>query len=148
MEIKPAINAAIRSLLLLNRSRPYQSERPPLELIRILLRQGTGILEARRFPNDLELTLLTEGITESVTYQRYGQVRHINPDPAPGELLGRRNGRAPTAEQIENHVTFIAACFNDALKQTDGFLRRIAKTFGSLGAERLDIGPDVRAIAF
>ena len=128
VEIKPAINAAIRSLLLLNRSRPYQSKRPPLKLIRILLRQSPGILEARRLSNDLELTLLTEGITEPVTYQRYCQMRNINPDPTPAELLGRRNGRATAAERIENGVAFVAARLNNAFKQADrGRLRKRAE---------------------
>ena len=52
-----------------NRPRPDQSERPPLELIRVLLRQGPGILKARRPPNDLKLTLLIEGVTEPVPDQ-------------------------------------------------------------------------------
>ena len=66
MEVEPAINALIGSLLLFDWSGFDQTESPPLELIGVLLRQSSGIREAGRFAEDFKSEILTEGILQAV----------------------------------------------------------------------------------
>ena len=54
MEIAPAINAPVGSLLLIGWSGFDQTESPPLELIGVLFRQRGGIREAGRFADDFK----------------------------------------------------------------------------------------------
>ena len=61
MEIAPAINAPVGSLLLIGGAGFDQTESPPLELIGVLLRQSGGIREAGRFADDFKSAVLAEG---------------------------------------------------------------------------------------
>ena len=60
MEIEPAINAPVGSLLLFDWSGSDQTESPPLELIGVLLCQSGGIREAGRFADKFKAAILAE----------------------------------------------------------------------------------------
>ncbi len=55
-------------------------------------------------------------------------MRDVDPDPLALQLLRRMHRRPATAERIEDHVAFVAAGRDDAFKQRDRLLRRIAET--------------------
>src|SRR3990172_9777479 len=48
---KPPVDSLVRALLLLHRPGSDETERPPLELVRILLREFFRIRKGYRFPN-------------------------------------------------------------------------------------------------
>ena len=72
MEVFPAINAPVGSLLLIGWAGFDQTKSPPLELIGVLLRQSGGIREAGRFADDFKSAVLAEGIPQAVTDEGNG----------------------------------------------------------------------------
>ena len=72
MEVEPAINTSVGSLLLIGWSGSDQTESPPLELIGVLFCQSGSIREAGRFADDFKLAILTEGIPQAVADEGNG----------------------------------------------------------------------------
>ena len=57
------------------------------------------------------------------------QRREVNARPSPLHAVGCHKGGGAAAEGIEDDVAFVAGGFDNALKQGDGFLRRVAGAF-------------------
>ena len=66
---------------------------------------------------------------EPVAYERDGQVRDVDPDPAALEALGSGDGRPTTTEWVEHGIAFVTAGRQDAFKESFRFLGRVAKSF-------------------
>ena len=114
-----------------SRGTPQQRHRPELELVAVLLRQGTGAARVRRLAHDLVVPSRhdVEGRLEPVLHQRDGQVRDVDAGPPALQLLSRRHRRAAPAERVQHHVPLVRRCLDDALQQGPA-----ASGWGSLGA--------------
>lgn len=124
MEVKPAIDPLVGPLLLIHRPRSHQAQRPPLELVLVGRGQRGGIFRRGGLADHLIASQIPEGITKAGLDQSNREMGDIDADPLPAELLGSLDGRAAAAEGIEDDVAFVAAGFDDAFKQGDGFLGR------------------------
>jgi hypothetical protein len=69
-----------------------------------------------------------KGVVQALLDQRDGEVRDVDPDPLPPELLRGMDGRAAAAEGVEHDVGGVAGCLDDALEESEGFLGRVTKT--------------------
>ena len=65
----------------------------------------------------------------------------VDSDPAPAELLGRRDGRSASAEGVQNGGSLAAAGPDDPLQLGDRLLGGIGEALGL--ACRADVRPDV-----
>ena len=123
------INAVIRTLLLLDRARIDQAERPPLELTFVLAGQHGGFVWRGRFAHGDDFNFGAIGVAQTAFDQRRGELGYVNANPLAAQLFGRVNCHAAAAEGIENPVAWITTRLNEALQQGDGLLRWIAETF-------------------
>ena len=76
---------------------------------------------------NFKFTTRLERVFEPFLDERNGEVRDVYADPFAFEFLRGVNGCAAAAEWIKNHVTFIAAGFDDALQKRERLLRGIAE---------------------
>ena len=136
-----AVNAVIRTFLLLDRPGADQSERPPLELIFVLLGENRGFVRRGRFANGDDFDFVAVGVAETILDERGGQLRDVYANPFAAKLLGVINCRSAAAEWVENNIAGIAANFDDAFEERDRLLCWIAETFGSLGIYRRNVSP-------
>lgn len=70
-------------------------------------------------------------------------MRDINPKPAPPKLLGGSYRRTTAAEGVKNHIAGVTAGLNDALKERQGLLRRVAEALSCFRIQRIDIDPNI-----
>ena len=123
VEVEPSVDALVRALLLLGRTRAHQAERPPLELVRVLLGQLRCASRVGRLADDLVgvLDLGAEGIAQALLDQGDGQVGDVDADPAAAELLRGGDRRAAAAEGIEHDVAFVALALMMRSRRASGF---------------------------
>src|SRR5580704_15816703 len=111
------------------------AENPPLELVRVGLRQPTCLFQVDRLSPHIEVDAF-EAIAR--THDVDGQVRRVDADPAPLEPLGDCDGRAAPAEWIEHDVALVAACPYDALEKRLRLLCRKASAFSADSCDDAD----------
>ena len=106
MEVNSPVDALVRALLAFSRSSAHQTERPPLELVRVGRGQRFSVLDRHRFPDHLVglLDVVAVGVFQSVADQCDGKVRDVDADPASIQTLRAGDGRATATERIENRV--------------------------------------------
>ena len=106
-EVNYAINASVSSLpFLAHWLGPDEAQRPPLELVAVLLGQGTGGGKILRLTDDLKPDT-GEGILKALTHHCNGEVSDVNSNPAPPQLLGSDDGGAAAAEGIEDYIPLV-----------------------------------------
>ena len=71
-------------------------------------------------------------VAQALGHDAAGGGRNVDADPLALEFLRRHQRRAAAAEGVEHDVVLVAAGLDDALKQGEGFLRRIAETLVGL----------------
>ncbi len=60
------------------------------------------------------------------------EVRDVDADPCPTQLLRRRDGSSATAERIENNVAFVRRCLNYAFEKRNGSKPMSDEPFGKI----------------
>jgi hypothetical protein len=126
------------------RRRPDPVQRPPLELILVLLRQLLRARQIDRLTHHLDLVLqLRECVFHTTPDQVDRQVRDVDPDPVPVELLRRMHRRPAPAERIEDDIAGLTRRFHNAFEKVERLLRRIAQTFFGLRIDRRNIVPHI-----
>ena len=127
-----AVDAAVGTLLLdcADRLRVDEVERPPLELVATIgsLGELAGALDLGRLADHLDI-LQTEAVLEPGAHDRDREIRDVDADPAPVELLSGDERGATAAERIEDDVAGAGRGFEDALEKTDGLLGRVIEAF-------------------
>ena len=107
LEINEAIDPAIRALFLTAEGLGVdQRYRPPLELILVALGKIAGAVDVLRRAVDGE-GYAGEGVFQAALDQRNREVRYVDTDPRPTELLGGVNSGPTAAEGIEDHIAGI-----------------------------------------
>src|ERR1035437_2407511 len=98
-----------------------------LELELVHFRQALCALEICGLTLFLKLQLFAERIFQTSLNEIDGEIRDINADPVPTQLLRPVNRRAATAERVEHKPAGIGAGFNNAFKKSLRLLRGIAE---------------------
>ena len=117
-----------------DRPRLDQRQRPPLELVAVVLGQLARRGEVLRLAHDRVILLLDqpEHVLQPVLHQGDGEVGDVDADPAPAQLLRGRDGGAAAAERVEHDVAGVAAGREDALQEREWLLRGVAEALGGL----------------
>jgi hypothetical protein len=85
-----------------------------LELVLVGIRQGSRAVKVLGSAVHL-VPEAREGIVQALLYEGNGQVRNVNTNPLPSELLRRMYGCATAAERVQHKVAGVAGSANDAL---------------------------------
>jgi hypothetical protein len=101
---------------LLHGARADEAQRPPLELIFVLLGQRGGFVGGDGFADGDDLDLVAEGVAQPVLDERGGQLGDVYANPLAAQLLGRVNRRAAAAEWVEDDVVGVAAGGQNSLE--------------------------------
>ena len=144
-EIDVAVDAGVgASAFVVGRASVHQAQRPPLELVAVLLGQRLGAGNIGGFADDFVGTqIIAEGVVQAVPDQRDGQVGNVDADPAAVEPFRRGHRCTTPAERVQHHVALVAAGPDDALQQCFGFLRGVAEAFFWLNMHRGHIVPKI-----
>ena len=143
LEINQAINATIRAFLLAPIGhRIDQRDRPPLELILILVCQRSGSRQIFRRAMHVILDA-GEGIVEPLFNERNREVGNVDAYPLPAKLLRCVNRGATAAEGVEDNIAFIATgLVRIRSKRSQVFVWDILALFRH-HIDRADIRPDI-----
>src|SRR5690348_13840395 len=127
------------------REAPREFHCPVLELPRIVLKQVLCGLNAQRHAAHVVVLALNESISleQHITYELDRQDGNIASYPFPSEQMGSIDRGAAAAERIKDDIASITACRDDALKERDGLLGRIAEAFCGHRIDWRHIVPDV-----
>ena len=122
-----------------------QGERPPLELVAVVVGElaGRGQVFWLADHGVIGAGVDVEGVFQAVFLQGDRQVGDVDADPAPPELLGGGDGGAAAAEGIQHPVAGVGGGLHDALEQGEGFLGGVAEALSGLGVDRKNICPNI-----
>ena len=134
--------AGLAVVLTAERLGAHQRERPPLELVAIIVGKLAGGADVFRLADDPERDA-GEHRCHAVFLQRDRQMGHVDADPAALQLVRGGDGRAAAAERVEHKVAGVAAGLDDALQEGEGLLGGVAETFLRLGVDRRNVRPDI-----
>ena len=84
-----------------------------------------------------------EGVLESSTHDGNCEVRYVDPNPAPIQLLGRDQGGATAAERIEHSVAWIGGSPDDPLEQSSRLLSGVTQELFRPIIDDRDVCPNV-----
>ena len=130
-EVDVAVHARIGALaFVLGRASIDQAERPPFELVAVVLGEGGGAGRVFGVAEDgIGTQVLAEGVAQAVADEGDGDVRDVDPDPVAVEPFGRGNRGAAAAERVEDDIALGAAGVDDAFEQGFGLLGGVAEAF-------------------
>ena len=99
-EVDVAVYAGVRALLAVARGAGIdQSERPPLELVAVVEREGLGAGQVFRLADDLVgAQVFAERVVQAVADERDGEMRDVDADPAAVQALGGGDRSSAAAE--------------------------------------------------
>src|SRR5436190_17562067 len=100
-----------------------------LELELVVLSKLLRSAEIEWLTSLFKLNFFAECVAQTTLDQIDREISDVDPNPLPAELLRGVNGRAASAERVEDHIAGIGRALNDPLKQCLWFLRRIAESF-------------------
>ena len=101
-EVDVAVYARVRAFLAVARgARIHESERPPLELVAVVEREGLGAGQVFRLADDLVGSqVFAERVVQAVSDECDGEVRDVDANPAAVEALGCGDGGSAAAEGV------------------------------------------------
>src|SRR5680860_1511853 len=143
VKVQSAVDALVGSLLLLLGTSSDETQRPPLELIRIMVGEPLGIRNGDGLANRLWHVVLAELVDDPALDQRDCEMGDVDTDPAATELLGSGNRGSAPAEGIQDKIPLVAARSNDPFEQSLRLLRRVAESLCALRRNGMYIGPDI-----
>src|SRR5580704_3482285 len=130
--IKKTVHAAVAAFLAtFVRLGIDHRERPFLKLVFVLQSKRVRPAEIFWDAGDVELES-GKGVFQTPLNQVNGEMSDIDADPATVQLLRGVDGGAAAAERIENQIAFVGGGGNDAFKQREGLLGRVAEVLMSL----------------
>src|SRR4051794_11019131 len=91
VKIETTINAAVGSLLFVDRSRSDKTKCPPLELIRVFACQHRCVLRRHRFADHLIRKWVRTCDEQPMPDQVHCKMRDVDPRPPPAECFGHRD---------------------------------------------------------
>ena len=115
-----ALFAGLAPVLAAERLGAHQRERPPLELVAVVVRKLAGGADVFRLADDPERDARKHRC-HAIFLQRDRQMGHVDADPAAFQLVRGGDGRAAAAERVEHKVAGVAAGLDDALQEASGF---------------------------
>jgi len=98
-----------------------------LELELIELSEPLRAFEIGWLPFFFELDFFAKCILQPAFDQIDREIRNVDSDPLPPELLRSVNRRPASAERIENYIAGIARCVNYPFEESNRFLRSESK---------------------
>jgi hypothetical protein len=121
VEVQAAADAHVGALptLALGCPSAHQTDRPPLELVGVVMCEGLGVLDGGRLAGHRVGLghFLAEGVVEPVLHQAHRRIGDVGPDPAALQPLCDSDGGSAATERVEHHITLIAAGGDDAFEQ-------------------------------
>lgn len=96
---------------------------------------------AIELPESLVLLELAN-VAEALGHDAASGGGNVDADPLAVEVLGGDKSGAAAAEGVEDDVVGVAAGFNDAVEEGEGFLGWVAEALGGVGRKWRDIGPN------
>src|SRR5713101_1721422 len=143
MEVEPAIDPLVCTLLLLNRARSDESQGPPLKLIRVFSGQGFGVGKRYGFPDYLIECSISEGVPKAVFDKGDRQVGDINTNPMAVKALGDRYGGPAPTERIKNRISGVTTSLYYPFKESLWLLSCIAQALLCYGVDGIDLRPNI-----
>ena len=95
-----------------------QSKRPCLKLKAIFFGQYPGGSQIGGFADHVVglRDVVAVRVFEPMSNEADSEVRNVDPDPSPFELLRRGDARSASAEWVADHVAFVAARVDNAIE--------------------------------
>ena len=112
-----AVDAVIGAFLLFDGAGAHQAQRPPLELIFVLVGQDGGFVGGDGLADGDDFDFVAVGVAETVFDERGGELGDVYAEPSAAEFFGGVNGGAAAAEGIEDEIAGVAAGGDDAFEE-------------------------------
>lgn len=123
-----------------------EGERPPLELVAVILGKLAGGCEVEGFADDIVILagFEVEHVFEAGFVHGNGEMGDVNADPAAVEFLSGGDGSAAAGEGVEYDITGVGGGEDDTLQQGKWFLGGVAEALGFFPIDELYISPVVK----